>query len=337
MGTFSMVDRVLEGRSKWCFDYKTDKEGNITKFKARLIARGFTQIRNVDYTHSSSPCPSSVSINLVLAVANKRGLPLYHFDVALAYIRTSLDEEVYMKLPGGCGEKSKKTAKLERAIYGLKQVGRKWGHLCADTLIADCFEQCKADPCILRKIVDGVVVMIMGVYVDDILVEGSQEDCESLLLSLTKKVPTNDLGECTWYDGSGIERNAELGTIKLSQEAYVESLMTRLDVSTTSDTSASPGADLGTKRDDESGGDWPVREAIGSLLWLSTMTRPDITNPVRAMARYTHAPTERLWKAIMEILSYLDGTKSCGITYQVCAKTGSGARGVCGWRLRRPG
>ena len=164
-GTFSMVDRVPEGRkpvdSKWCSDYETDKDGKITKFKARLVTRGFTQIRNVDYTHSSFLCPSSTSIKLVLAVVSERGLPLYHFDVAQAYIRASLDEEVYMKLPGCCSEKYKKTAKLERAIYGPKQSGHEWGHLCADTLIADGFKQCKADPCIFCKIVDGVVVMII--------------------------------------------------------------------------------------------------------------------------------------------------------------------------------
>ena len=65
--------------------------------------------------------------------------------------------------------------------------------------------------------------MITGVYVDDLLVGRSQEDCESLMLTLNKNVPTNDLRECTWYDGCGIERNAELSTIRLSQEAYVES------------------------------------------------------------------------------------------------------------------
>ena len=318
-GTFSMVDRVPEGRkpvsSKWCFTYKTDKEGKITNIKARLVVRSFTQVRDIDYTHSSSPCPSSASVKLILAVANEKGLPLRHFDVAQAYIRASLDEEVYMKLPGGCGEKSRKTTKLERAIYGLKQSGRQWGHLCADTLIADGFEQGKADPCIFRKVVDGVVVMIVGVYVDDLLVGGSEEDCESLLASLNKKFPTNDLGERTWYDGCGIERDVELGTIKLSQEAYVESLMKRFDVQSISDIPASPGADLGPKQDNEPGGDWPVREAIGSLMWLSTMTRPDTTNAVRAVARYAHEPTERLWQAITKILSYLNGTKSLGSTY----------------------
>ena len=122
-GTFHMVDRVPKGRkpvsSKLCFD-NTDKEEKITKFKERLVARRFTQIRDVDYTHSSSPCPSPASIKLVLAVANEKELPLRHFDVAQAYIRASLDEEVYMKLPGGCGKQSKRTAKLERAIFGLK-------------------------------------------------------------------------------------------------------------------------------------------------------------------------------------------------------------------------
>ena len=58
-----------------------------------------------------------------------------------------------------------------------------------------------------------------------------------------------------------------------------------------------------------------MRDAVGSLMWLSTMTRPDITHAVRAVARYAHEPSERLWQAIMEILSYLNGSKRLGITY----------------------
>ena len=134
-----------------------------------------------------------------------------------------------------------------------------------DTLIANGFELCKADLCTFRKIDDGVVVMIIGVYVDDLLVGGSQEDCESLLLSLNKTFSTDDLGECTWYSGWGFERNADLVTVKLLQEAYVESLMTRFDVQTTFDTPASPGAGLGPQRCDKSGKLCPVRETVGSL------------------------------------------------------------------------
>ena len=112
--TFSLADRLPKGRkpvgSKWCFGYKTDNDRKITKFKARLVARRFTQIRMVNNTHSSSSCLSSASIKPVLALANERGLPLRHFDVAHPYTRAPLDEKVNMKHPGGCSEKSKKTA-----------------------------------------------------------------------------------------------------------------------------------------------------------------------------------------------------------------------------------
>ena len=70
--------------------------------------------------------------------------------------------------------------------------------------------------------------------------------------------------------------------------------MTRFNVQSFSDIPAPPGADPGPKQKDEQEGDWPVREAIGGLMWLSTMTRPDIPNAVRAVARYAHEPTERL-------------------------------------------
>ena len=161
------------------FRLQDKQRRNNNQVQGEVVARGFTHIRDVDYTHSSSPYRSSAYIKLVLAIVNEKGLPLRHFDVTQAYIRASLDKQVYMKLPGGCGEQPKRTAQLGRAIYGLKQSGCKWGHLCADTLIADGFEQCKVDPCIFRKTVDGVVVMVVGVYVDDLLIGGSEEDCES--------------------------------------------------------------------------------------------------------------------------------------------------------------
>ncbi|CAB1100493.1 unnamed protein product [Ectocarpus sp. CCAP 1310/34] len=189
-GTFSFVHSAPEGRrpvgSKWCFSWKTNKEGKIEKFKARLVARGLWQIPNVDYFHSFSPCPLSVSIKLMLAVASKKGMNLNHWDVKQAYTHATLDEEVFLKLPAGCGDKSHKIAKAERAIYGLKHSGRQWGYHAADTLVENGFEQCKADPCVFRKMVDEVVVMIIVIYVDDILVAGSDEDCEELLSSLNK-------------------------------------------------------------------------------------------------------------------------------------------------------
>ncbi|CAB1105826.1 unnamed protein product [Ectocarpus sp. CCAP 1310/34] len=73
---------------------------------------------------------------------------------------------------------------------------------------------------------------------------------------------------------------------------------------------------IGPKRDDEKGGEWPVREAIGSMMWVSTFSRPDVSFAVRAVVRHAHAPAKRHWDTIQKILGYLKGTRDLGITYQ---------------------
>ena len=72
-----------------------------------------------------------------------------------------------MRLPQGSGVMSGKVCKVERALYGLKQSSREWGLEAADALIANGYEQCRADPCVFRKIVDGEVVGLIVIYVDD--------------------------------------------------------------------------------------------------------------------------------------------------------------------------
>ncbi|CAB1105704.1 unnamed protein product [Ectocarpus sp. CCAP 1310/34] len=242
-------------------------------------------------------------------------MKLNHWDVKQAYTHATLDEEVFRRLPVGCGDKSHNIVKAERAIYGLKQSGRQWYH-AANTLVENGFEQCKADPCVFRKMVDEVVVMIIVIYVDDILVAGSDEDCEELLASLNKKFPTTNPGECQWLDGCAIVRDVEAGTLGISQTAYIDSMVKRFDVQSTYRIPATPGADLGPKREDEEGGEWPVREAIGSMMWVSTFSRPDVSFAVRAVARLAHAPAKRHWDAIQKILGYLTETRDLGITYQ---------------------
>ena len=72
--------------------------------------------------------------------------------------------------------------------------------------------------------------------------------------------------------------------------------------------------ELGPREEGEPGGDWPYREAVGSLMWLSIMTRADISNAVRAVARHSHNPTERHWKAVLKIMD-LHGTRFLGLTF----------------------
>ena len=85
-------------------------------------------------------------------------------------------------------------------------------------------------------------------------------------------------------------------------------------VRSSSDIPATPGVELGPREEGEPRGDWPYREAVDSLMWLSTMTRRDISNALRAAARHSHNPTHRNWKAVLKIMAYLHGTRAMGLT-----------------------
>ena len=83
------------------FSYKTNKDGVIVKTKARFVAKGFSQVQDVDYFRTFAPTPSSASVKILAAVANDHGLKIFHLDVAQAFVRAKLDAEIYMKYPMG--------------------------------------------------------------------------------------------------------------------------------------------------------------------------------------------------------------------------------------------
>ena len=74
-------------------------------------------------------------------------------------------------------------------------------------------------------------------------------------------------------------------------------MLNRFGVNSSSDIPATPGVELGPRGEGEPNGDWPYREAVGILMWLSSMKRSDISTAVRAVARHSHNPTDKHWKA----------------------------------------
>ena len=120
--------------------------------KARLVARGFTQCEGVDYLETFSPCPSVPSIRLLTALACELNLDLCHFDAEQAFVQSTLDEDVYLRLPQGCGNLSGKVVKLGRSLYGLKQSSRTWHNNLMKGMKQLGFEPCAADACVMRLV-----------------------------------------------------------------------------------------------------------------------------------------------------------------------------------------
>ena len=125
-------------------------------------------------------------------------------------------------------------------------------------------EQSRTDPCVFRMVVDGKVELIMAVHEDDIAIAGSAEACRDFHVALNTKFPTNNLAELTWYTGCAFKRVWELGTLGITQKAFVASMLNRFGAKSSSDIPATPGVESGPREEGEPKGDWPYREAVGS-------------------------------------------------------------------------
>lgn len=124
----------------WVFIRKRNKKGEVTRYKARLVAQGFTQRYGLDYEGTYSPVMDATTFRLLLGISSQLGLEMRLMDVVTAYLYGHLDKAVYMKIPDGVFEQEKRgfrnpSVKLQWALYGLKQAGRIWYQRLASFLI----------------------------------------------------------------------------------------------------------------------------------------------------------------------------------------------------------
>ena len=142
-----------------------------------------------------------------------------------------------MKLSYGCGERTGKVVKLDCALYGIKQAGSPWAAILCQTLVdGHGMEQCRADPCVYRKIGEGVILVVQ---VDYILVSGKKEACDVLHHTLNENFPTENLGELKWYLGCAVERDWQQASVTTKQPAMIDTLTKRFNAIAQPDTPAS--------------------------------------------------------------------------------------------------
>ena len=302
------------------YDWKCDQYGWPTKVKARLVARGDQQTQYVDFGEVFAPTVAVSCVRLLAAFACEQDLEIYHLDIEQAFVNSKLEDglDVYMKLPRGCGEMSGMIVKLAKSLYGLKQASRLWHAHLTKCLLDLGFEQCLADACVFRLMEEGLVVLTLVVHVDDVFSVGKKERYEKFCRDLGKMVPVKDLGPLSWYSGCFYERDRESGRLTISQENYALELAADYGIEWGKSVplGVGVGVKLGEFDVDEEDVMMPFRELIGSLMWLAMMTRPDIANAVRAIARYCAHPKLRHWEAARDVLGYVRRTSGMGISFQ---------------------
>lgn len=128
--TWDLVDLPAGKKAigcKWLFKTKVDEKGNVVRYKARIVAQGFTQKYGVDYDEVFAPVAKQVTFRSLLTIASQRKMFVKHVDVKTAYLNGKLEETIYMRQPEGYVTGSeRKVCRLRRSLYGLKQSARVW-------------------------------------------------------------------------------------------------------------------------------------------------------------------------------------------------------------------
>jgi hypothetical protein len=297
------------------FVFKTKmKHGELDKYKARLVARGFTQIEELDYNETFAPVARMNTLRIFL----KKSVDLGHFritiDFVAAFLNSDLSEELYMDAPEGWVVKPGYVLRLRKAIYGLKQAGRNWYQLLREYLVnKEGFVVCLSEHCVFTN-KGGKMMMI--VYVDDAIISCSVEkEAKDLVTRIQGYFELGEIGPLSWYLGSAIEDSGS--TIKMSQKDYIEKMLKRYKYEELgiSETPMIEKYAILRSPEDELFLEFDMRSKIGSLMFAAVCTRPDIAFAVSYLARFTTHPSQAVCQAIVRVFQYLKGTKNMAITF----------------------
>jgi len=112
-----------------------------------------------------------------------------------------------------------------------------------------------------------------------------------------------------------IKYNKTKGTVFINQHNYIEQVINRFNMEKANPSSADPHVHL-TKSSDQNENKIPFREAVGALIFISIVSRPDIFYSVNQISRFVNNFNENHWNAVKKIMKYLKGTKHYGILLQ---------------------
>ena len=335
---FAKVVDVPVGRkilnAMWVYTFKRDEEREVKLYKSRLVVRGDQAIHGVDYFLTFSPVTKLETIRIACALIIKLKMKPLQIDVNTAYVQSELEEDIYMWGIPGYPLPRGKCYKLLRSLYGLPQSGRNWNLLIIQYLRSIHFVQIREDLCLLILVIDGVVVALIALYVDDFLIGTDTEEREIWLLDLLNLrfdikvigLPVMLLGMTLKWTPVPQQRYFE--KVKISNPKCVNLLLAQFQMTDCKPRNipANPHTILSKSQcpTEEQRQDPEIikiqkwyRTLVGSFIWLSSTVRVDIIHALLILSSFMSNPSYEHYRAALWTLQYLKGSIELGITYSI--------------------
>ena len=305
------------------FVFKKKLDG---RFKARLVVGGHRQEPGQDYGRSYAPVCRIGSIRITCAIGCHNNWPIYQLDVVGAFLNALCDRDVYVRPAPGTSAKNSATGepmvyKLERSLYGLSQSPALWNDTLNESLTVFGWKRTQSDPCVYVY-TSGNIIVILTVYVDDILITGGdQQLVDQKKKELTDRFEMTDMGEVKRILGIDVQRDYEQGTLAISQEHYVNTLLERFGMQEANPVSTPGyGAEISTNQPQDQilgSTDKKIYQSMtGSILYLAQCTRFDLSYAALQLSKACSNPAQVNMTAAKHVLRYLRGNPVLPIVYK---------------------
>lgn len=301
---------------RWVLKKKFDCDSKV-RYRARLVAKGFTQKAGIDYQETFSPVIRHSTLRLLFALSVQLDMDITHLDVTTAFLNGHLKENIFMHLPEGFSVKdSNKVLKLKKAVYGLKQSSFAWYKRVEETLCNLGFTKSKLEPCVFIKNHSNNRKTIIGIYVDDFIIFSNNKAETSYLIEvLNQKFKIKNLGQVKQYLGMRINVDKKSNSITIDQKHYIEQLLKKFEMSDCNTAETPIECKLNVEKSSICDNRLPYQKLIGSLMYLAVLTRPDIAYSVSYLSQFNNSYSTVHWNYAKRVLKYLSKTKDHCLRY----------------------
>ena len=310
--TWVLVDRPQNKKVigvKWVFRTKLYVDGFINKHKVGLVVKEYAQVFGVDYPYMFAPVARLDTIRLLLALATQKNWKVFHLDVNSAFLNGFLQEDIYVNNLKALWKKEKKTVYLlKNALYGLKQAPRAWCSRINYHLIGLSFKKSLSEFTLYVKH-DGANILIISLYVDDLLVTGSNANhIDEFKLEMKKAFEMTDLDLMNYFLSMEIKQNHN--EVFICRKKYTREILKNFQM----EDCEAMNTPMNKRR-------WSneahFRGFVGCLMYL-TATRPDILSTVCILSRFMHCASETHLQVAKRVVRYIKGTINFGVKFKKC-------------------
>ncbi|KAK4381916.1 Retrovirus-related Pol polyprotein from transposon RE1 [Sesamum angolense] len=317
MGACTKPENSQPVTCKWVYRLKKKSDGTIDRYKARLVARGFSQSYGLDYEETFSPVAKMVTVRSIFSLAAFKNWKIWQLDVKNAFLYGELDREVLMEQPPGFVSEEFPThvCLLKKALYGLKQAPRAWYGKVAQYFIFCGFRVADSDSSLFVKTKSKGHLLVL-LYVDDMLITGENEaEISCLRNDLSVRFEMKNLGEIGCFLGLEVKKTGH--GFFISQRSYAKNLLDRFGMGESNGiaTPMEPYLKLNKEEGQPLRDERKFRQLVGSLIYLTT-TRPEIAFSVSVISQFMQSPRSSHLDAAKRILRYIKGSLDYGLLYK---------------------